>query len=58
MKTFYKSRTAWLNIVTFALAALSLPEVSGLVPVDYLRYIVAVNAIGNLYLRYEPKPAV
>lgn len=53
MKPWYKSRAAWLNIVTFALAVLTLPEVSSLVPVDYLRFIVAVNAIGNLYLKYS-----
>jgi hypothetical protein len=57
MKPFYKSRTAWLNVITFALAALALPEVSSLIPLEALPYIVALSALGNLYLKYEQPKA-
>jgi hypothetical protein len=58
MKPWYLSRTAWLNIISFALAALSLPEVAGLIPSSALPAILAISAIGNLYLKYEPKPTL
>ena len=48
------SLTMWLNFATlaFVVAAVTLPEVSALIPANFQPYIVAIVAVANLALRY------
>jgi hypothetical protein len=52
---YIRSRTFWLNLVSFGLALLALPDFISLVPQFWLPYVGLINAVGNLYLRFEPK---
>lgn len=48
---WYKSKTLWFNIITFALAVLALTEFNSIVPAAWTPYILLGNAVGNLILR-------
>ena len=50
-KPWYQSKTIWLNIVSFAVLALALPQVAALVPAQATASIAAVVAVLNLILR-------
>lgn len=45
------SRTFWLNVMVFVLAASSLSEVTAIIPARFLPLETAVGALINLYLR-------
>lgn len=45
------SRTMWFNLASFALAALSLTEVTTIIPPRFLPLLGMVVALINLYLR-------
>ena len=56
-KPWYQSKTWWTNVGLFLAAALSLPELGGVVPSDAMRYVTLAAALINLYLRivtHEP----
>lgn len=50
-KTIFESKTVWLNVITFALAVVALPEFISLLPLDALPYIALLNSLGNIILR-------
>lgn len=50
-KQWYESKTLWFNILTVIAAILAVPEITSLIPAEWLKYIVAVNALGNIILR-------
>lgn len=57
--SLFSSRTFWWNAANFALAALSLSDVTALIPPRYLSLQVAVVAMVNLWLRsITVRPAV
>lgn len=45
------STTFWFNIITFAIAALALPEVADIIPEKYAKLMLVVNPLGNLIIR-------
>jgi len=49
--SIFSSRTFWLNVATFLVAALSLTEVATLIPTQYVSLSVATVAMLNLWLR-------
>jgi CDP-diglyceride synthetase len=46
-----KSKTIWWNILTAILAILAMPEIIQLLPESALKWIVIINAVGNMILR-------
>jgi hypothetical protein len=58
-KPAVESRTVWLNtgIIVFVALALSIPEVSAIIPAVAQPYVVAAVAILNLFLRLNGTPA-
>ncbi len=50
-KHWYESKVVWLNVVTFAVMALSLPQVTGIVPPEATTFVGALSAVLNLILR-------
>ena len=51
MKSWYQSRTVWLNLITLLVAGLAVPDVISLVPPDGMKYLLAASALLNLILR-------
>lgn len=47
----FTSVTFWFNLVTFSMAVAALPELTELLPSEWLRWIVLINPIGNLFIR-------
>lgn len=41
------------NVIAFVLAALSLPDVTGLIPLRFMPAILAFSALANLWLRTQ-----
>ena len=58
MKSLWKSKTFWLNIVTFVVMFLSLPEVLGLHSPVQVALAAAVVAAGNILLRLITSTAI
>ena len=57
--SLFSSRTFWWNAANFVIAALSLSDVTALIPPRYLSLQVAVVAMVNLWLRsVTVRPAV
>jgi hypothetical protein len=58
-KSLYKSKTVWLNSITFVLAVMALPEFISIIPASALPYITFINVLGNTVLRvfFGPPPA-
>ena len=58
MKPLKKSKTLWLNIATALAAALAVPEITGIIPVAAMPYLLALNAALNILLRvfYTTEP--
>ena len=50
-KSWYRSRTYWLNIISGGLALLAMPEVAAVLPPDWLKWIALANVLGNLAVR-------
>lgn len=50
-KPWYLSKTLWFNIITILAAILAVPEITSIIPPEFLKYIVALNGIGNIILR-------
>jgi hypothetical protein len=51
-KAWYLSKTVWVNAITLLTLALALPEVVAIVPPEAVKYVAAVNAAANLWLRW------
>lgn len=50
-KKLWESKTWWFNVLVFVLAILSLPQIGGVVPPEWLPHIGYLAAIGNVVLR-------
>jgi hypothetical protein len=55
-KPFYLSKTFWFNILTALAAIAAMPEITTIIPAEFLKYIVALNVIGNIILRVFSTP--
>jgi hypothetical protein len=51
-KAWYASKTVWVNGLSLLVITLALPEISALVPPAAVKYVAAVNAAANLWLRW------
>lgn len=51
-KPLVESKEFWLNLVSFVLIILTLPEFIALIPEVALKYIALITTIGNIALRY------
>jgi hypothetical protein len=49
--SLFSSRTFWLNLITFIVAALSASDVQAIVPARFLPLAAALVAMANIYLR-------
>jgi hypothetical protein len=58
MKSWYESKTVWVNVITTVLAVLALLPEGGLVPPQAVPYILLVDGILNVVLRiwFTDKP--
>jgi len=50
-KPWYQSKVVWINVITFTALALSLPEVGTIVPNAAAKFVSALSALLNLWLR-------
>lgn len=50
-KPWYASKTILLNLATLLAVALALPDVLAIIPPSWLKYITALNAVLNVWLR-------
>lgn len=50
-KSAILSKTVWLNIISFVLVLVSLPEFISVLPVVAIQYIALIAAVLNLALR-------
>jgi len=50
-KPWYQSKVIWINVITFTALALSLPEVGTIVPNAAAKFVSALSALLNLWLR-------
>ena len=50
-KPIYLSKVFWFNILTALAAIAAIPEITTILDPAWLKYIVALNAIGNVILR-------
>lgn len=48
-----KSRTMYVNLAAGILAVLSVPEIYGLIPLEYLPTLAALTAVLNMFLRTQ-----
>jgi len=46
-----KARVVWINVISFLVVLLALPEIGALIPDNFARLVAAVSAAGNLFLR-------
>lgn len=52
MQRWYESKTVWFNFLTSLVAILTLvPQVAGVVPDEYLKYILLAVGVLNIILR-------
>ena len=51
--SFLTSRTFWVNLFMFLAAASSMTEFTTIIPAPWLPKIMAVIALGNLWLRFN-----
>lgn len=52
VKSWYSSKTVIVAIITIVLGVLAMPEVSQLIPQEYLGIILSVVGVLNLILRF------
>lgn len=58
-KSVFGSKTVWLNIISFVLVLLALPEFISIIPTDSIRYVALMAAVFNLILRiFFNNPAI
>lgn len=50
-KPWYRSRTWWFNAVTGGIAFVMLPEVTAILPPEWIKWIAFVNVAGNMVMR-------
>ena len=50
-KSWHRSRTYWLNVLTGALALLAMPEMLAVLPPEWLKWIALGNVLGNMLVR-------
>ena len=51
MRSVFSTKSFWVNTLTAVALVLALPEVSGLVPVQFVKYFIAVQAIVAVVMR-------
>jgi hypothetical protein len=51
IKPWYTSKAVWLNVVTFILLVLALPQFISVIPVSWIPYIALTSAVLNGVLR-------
>lgn len=58
-KSVFGSKTIWLNLISFLLVVLALPEFISVLPVESIRYVALVSAVLNSALRlFFNNPAI
>jgi len=50
-KPIWQSKVFWFNVLTILAALAAMPEISTILPPEWLKWIAALNAIGNVVLR-------
>jgi hypothetical protein len=51
LKPIYQSKTLWFNIASAAALILALPEFTAVIPAEYVKFAVLVQAGVNIILR-------
>jgi len=51
MRSVFSTKSFWVNTLTAVALILALPEVSGLVPVQFVKYFIAIQAIVAVVMR-------
>lgn len=51
MRSVFLTKSFWVNTLTAVALILALPEVSGLVPPQFVKYFIAVQAIVAVVMR-------
>lgn len=52
------SKVLWFNSLMFVVAMLAMPQVGALIPLEWMPFFLAVQAIGNLALRFVTKEPI
>ena len=58
MKSIFRSRTFWFNLLGAVALIVSMPEVTGLLSPDAMKYAVGVGAVVNILLRFVTTQSV